>query len=545
MKETKLHYDMSLVVNSNNGLKMYLTNLEKGKKATPRSYCYKNLDDSTVLDNWMAILNTLESNGNEFEENVFQFDTSQLSKWGPQGGVAPIKDLLEEVVYPTFAQRESPVAFSSNEWRIAKTLATRYLKRCGAVGLRPALYKSVIDDMRVRDTLESNSGFPDFTRRNKPEVIRRAAEDARSGRWKLYPAVALFRNYNQKTRLVWMFPMSANLVEGSFFQPLQSALMCSQARVAEFAPWKGFETVRTSITASYAVNMSIAASDFSSTDAHFGLETSLEVYDVIQNCFQEKYRSDLLESIIRMHTIPLVIGVDNMLVGEHGVSSGSNWTNFIESIFDLIFSYYVSLKEASFKGINLNLTAAGAVGTDEVYSILYAIGDDMSWVVDRDNFDPDFQTRLEAYGREVGQVIKAEKTMNDPDKVKSLQRLFQRGYERPDREVRAVYSTIRALKSIIFPEKFHKPKLWSKDMEAIRDFMILENCVDHPLFERFCKFVADGDPYLRQFARKSTSFQDRQFRLSKHLPGLNTTYNQERRDSSISEFQSVKFLKEN
>nr|ALL29322.1 RNA-dependent RNA polymerase [Human picobirnavirus] len=407
--------------------------------------------------------------------------------------------------------------------------------------------------MRARDTLESNSGWPMFTKRNKPEVIAQSAQsvkeaenglwktypamtsglfllvnigqsvkEAENGLWKTYPAIALFRNYNQKTRLVWMFPMSANLVGGSFFQPLQSILMKSVYAKQFLAPWSGFEAVREVMTSEYKEGNFVAASDFSATDAHFQLATSMEVFDVISQCFQPRFRSALEESIRYMHEIPLVVSSTTRLVGEHGVSSGSNWTNSIETMFDWILAEYVFLEHGYYSG-------------------LYAIGDDMSWC--SATYDEQFSDLLAEIGLTVGQEIKAEKTTNDRDKVKSLQRLFQRGYARPDGTLRAVYSTIPALKSIVYPDRFHSPKVWTKDVEAIRDFMILENCVDHPLFEEFCRFVSAGDPHLRVFANYSANKQAELLRRSKLVPGLNSTYNQETRDSILPVIATVQFLR--
>jgi len=525
MQETKLHPSQLKVIEGNNGLKMYLSGLAEGKDATPRSSLYdlsgktELLEPDEILKRWQSHLSLLESK-DDFDKNVFQFDSHQLEKWGPQGEVAPIADLMDEVVLPTFSgSSQHPSAFKTSNWQLAKRQVVKYLHRAGAKGLSPVPYHRVIDDMRARDTLESNSGWPLFTKRSKPEVIKQSIEEAENGQWKTYPAIALFRNYNRKTRLVWMFPMSANLVEGSFFQPLQSTLMKSEFAEKFLAPWAGFEQVRKVVTKAYETGF-VAASDFSSTDAHFQLDTSMEVYDVISQCFQPRYREQLKESIQYMHEIPLVVSLTTELVGKHGVSSGSNWTNFIETIFDWILAEYLRL--------------------EGYYSGLYAIGDDMSWY--SNSYDETFAKTLAYFGTTVGQEIKADKTTNDRDKVKSLQRLFQRDYVRPDGQLRAVYSTIRALKSLVYPERFHRPEIWSKDMEAIRAFMILENCVDHPLFSEFCSFVAKGDPHLHEFANYSRGKQNQLFRQSKLVPGLNSTYNQEKRDSSLTEFASVKFI---
>lgn len=570
---TKLPTELLYVVHSNDNLERYLESLLERKDFTPRSWEYDGeegnpfLEPDAVLGRWRERLNTLE-NGSEFEKNVFQFDTAQLSKWGPQGGHAPIGELLPSIILPSFKEDQSvPAGFKSQSWKEAKRRVVRWLKRNGCFNLSPTAYERVVDDMRARDTLESNSGFPSFARRSKPEVKAQAIADAYSGKWKQYPAITLFRTYNGKTRLVWIFPMAANIVEGSFFQPLQSILMRSDAASDFFCPWKGFEAVRHWVTRMYDAewdedvpwHLALLASDFSSTDAHFQWSTTVEVYDVLKECFKKEHHYALFESLHYMHSIPLLIGPDNMLTGMHGVSSGSNWTNFVETIFDRILAEFVQIEtndeeRAQFVDGAINtadtIDRAALVPNPRHVRITpgYAIGDDMTWVLEsaqengrvtREDCEA-AAALLEAYGDLVGQVINKEKVTAYPDKIKSLQRLFQREYKREDGELRAVYSTIRALKSSIYPERYHSPSTWNSDMFCARQFMILENCVDHPLFKEFVSFICKGNRHLIPFAKQTASELDRIHREAKLIPGLTSTYNQEKRDESLSEFASIR-----
>lgn len=508
------------VISRNDGLARYLEQLSIGRPFTPRSWLYEDLEPNQILENWKQHLSKLE-NGDSFQQKVYHFDISQEAKWGPQGGIAPMEKLLPEIVEPTFAYHSPGKAFSTREWRRAVEQVTFELSHdLNFNKLRPASYNRVLDDMRARDTLESNSGWPDFARRNLPYVKEHAIWACETNSWRNYPALALFRNYNQKTRLVWMFPIATNMYEGAFVQPLQSAIIRSNDPF--YSPWVGFEKVRELVTKTYDDGKFIYASDFSKTDEHFRWATTKSIVPVLRSQFVSSATNDLYHSLVRMHFIPLVISLDQMLTGEHGVSSGSTWTNFVETIFDHCFSWYVNQKFAD--GCN-------------VYG-LYAIGDDMAWWSDK--FEDAFPEALAELGREVGQEVNAEKVTSDPDSVKTLQRLFQRGYRRPDGMLRGVYSTIRALKSSVYPERFHKPKLWSSDMFCARQYMILENCVDHPLFEDFVVFVVRGQKDLIPFAKKSRAELDKILRETKLLPGFNPTYNQERRDTSLAAFESVK-----
>lgn len=516
----QLSREMHEVIASNNGLQRYLVSLTEDVPYTKRSWLYENIDNADdILKLWMKQLNRL-SVGDTFEREVFQFDTSQIEKWGPQGGHPPVSEALEDVILPTF--KEPSLRFSlsnSAEWKLSIRSCIKEMHSAGVQGLRPASYKNVVDDMRARDTLESNSGWPLFTRRNKPEVVKASIADASSGKYIDYPAILLFRRYNGKLRMVWMFPMATNIVEGAYFQPIQSRIV--KSNLPYFAPWQGFESVRDLITRAYDSGKFVAASDFSATDEHFRLSCTLNVAEVLASVVTRGNADGLYNSLRHMHNIPLVIGPNEMLVGEHGVSSGSNWTNFIETIFDMCFAKFVSLNTK--------------------YTGLCAIGDDMAWV--SNTYDESFNDRLAVLAAKAGQETKADKTNNYPDKVKFLQRLFQRGYKRPDGKVRAVYSTIRALKSSVYPERFHNPKQWSSDMFCARQFMILENCVDHPLFGDFVKFICRGSRYLVPFARKSERELNEITRQSKLIPGLNPTYNQERRDSSLAMFESIRLAR--
>nr|UZS00519.1 RNA-dependent RNA polymerase [Marmot picobirnavirus] len=330
---TKLPQEFLSVISQNNGLKVYLSNLDRKIDSTPRSWLYENKEPKQILDEWLDRLQSLQS-GDAFEKEVFQFDTSQLEKWGPQGGHAPISELLEDIVLPTFSRADSPrpKAFTMPNWTISKTQIVTEFYQDHVAALRPASYSNVVNDMRARDTLESNSGWPLFTRRNKPDVLKASIQAATDGAWMDYPAIALFRNYNRKTRLVWMFPEATNINEGSFVQPLQSSII--NAGIDFYAPWKGFERVRHIITQLYGTGKYLSASDFSKTDEHFTMSATLEVFDVLRNLFQrnDAVAAALRQSLVRMHNIPLIIGPDKMITGEHGVSSGSNWTNFIETV---------------------------------------------------------------------------------------------------------------------------------------------------------------------------------------------------------------------
>jgi len=525
METTKLTAQELITVQNNNGLSRYLANLAVGRPMTPRSWLYEQYDPDVILKNWLTSLDSLK-NGTPNEQLVYQFDTSQLKKWGPQGLILPIEELMDIVLEGfSFAGTPKPALFSTPEWKQAKrNFINKFIVKTGLFKrLRPASYESVVDDMSARDTLSSNSGWPLFAKRKAPDVLKSSINDARSGKWEEYPAIALFRNYNNKTRLVWMYPMSANLVEASFTQPLKHVLQ--KANLDYLSPWTGFDAVLTKISEYYGKGEVLSATDFTSTDAHFLQYITMEVFDCIKEAYQQQYHEPLLRSLLRMHSIPLVIGSNAKVTGLHGVSSGSNWTNDVETYFDAIWAEYLAI---------LGIVNPGM-----------AIGDDM--LHRSAEYNPALSQTLEEQAELLNMIVKSDKATNEANYVKFLQRLIIRDY-RSDRngaiggKLRGVYPTIRALKSSVFPEKFHNPKDWNSDMFCVRQIMILENCVDHPLFKEFVTFVAHGQKDLIPFAKKSSSEIDKLQAKSRSLPALNPTYNQEKRDSKMSTFDTIKLM---
>lgn len=511
MKIESLPSNVFDVVQNNNGLRMYLNNLERGRPATPRSWLYEGKSDTEVLALWMHQLEELKSETNG--QLVYQYEVSYLEKFGPQGKVAPIKELMDLVTEGfRHAGTPKPELFKSDLWQKAKRTAVKRLfvdtgcyKR-----LRPRALEHVVDDMRSRDTLESNSGYPDFTRRKNGNVLKRAYAAINDGSYLDFPAIALFRNYNGKTRPVWMYPMATNIVEGSFCQPLKEHLMKSKLKF--FAPWKGYDYVKLQQTREYQRGLYQSASDFSHTDAYFVKWQILEVYDVIKFAFQERYWPALKQSMLRVVEIPLIVGSNTWIRGDHGVSSGSNWTNDVETYMDYIAERYFEL---------LNLVASDAGD---------AIGDDVRHALTE--FNPNFSNQIAKLYQEMGFDVNSEKVTNEKTWVKYLQRLMVNGWFSEYGVVidgkhydtfRGVYRTVKALNSSLNPEKFHSPKLWSVDNFCVRQFMILENCIDHPLFRQFVKFICSGNRHLREFARRSAEQIDIAQKASRLVPSLNPT----------------------
>lgn len=504
------------LIKCNNSLSSYLHNLSRGRLATPRSWLYESEKAESVLQRWIPIMKSA-NNKSKFGDEFDQFDLKQVEKFGPQGAVPPIdSDACKEVIEPLF----SPTKYDDEQalqhlWHDAK----RFAEEAFGVRLltkRPKSFKRVVDDMRARDTLTTNSGFPRFTRRDS--VKGDEIQDASSGLAYEYPAIILFRQYNGKLRPVWMFPMSANLIEFSFAQVIQEELQSSKTCkwIRDYlSPWRGFEYVKETLTAAWPHPAEIVGGDTTKMDAHMRPAQIRLVFEIVKWLFQREYWPKLYQSLMHICEIPLLYSTEKQYCGVHGLASGSGWTQLTETVLQLFMAW------------RRGVTGQG-------------IGDDFYWLADMD------AKEVVDYLGQYGLPANPTKQSVGTETLTFLQRYFRQGFV--SREAGGVfgayYPTIRALNSLLQPEKFHKPKDWSSDMFCIRNYMILENCVDDPCFEEFCKFVAHGHKDMITFAKKSDTELSRIQKKSRLVPGLNPSFNQEKREKPLSSFASIRFVKE-
>lgn len=537
MKETiALSRQQQETVKNNLGLASYLNNLKRGREATPHSWLYENESSQDTLSAWQSILNSvLEGLPEEQRDAISQLEESQLKKFGPQGQVPPILEAL-----PALESTFTPSDYDDENYgslfregnpfdeEDAAKLAKLFLGNAKLMSLRPRSPERVVDDMRERDTLETNSGWPLFTRRNKPEVVQASIQDARTGHAYEYPAIILFRSYNGKLRPVWMYPMSMNIIEGSFTQVIQDTIRKGFANDPNSilgnycAPWVGFEDVKVTMTTYFETRVAPRGGDATQMDAHFRMAQMRCVWNIVKWMFQRKYWDELWRCMQHVNDIEIVVGYNARLTGRHGIASGSGWTQLSETILQMWMAWR--------NGVN------GGMG----------IGDDFVWFFDRETSEDlipgadGLVSILGSYGLEAN----ASKQSVEQDSTSFLQRLFIRGFMSRERSqvMGGIYPTIRALNSLLNPEKFHDPAKWNSDMFCLRCYMILENCVDHPAFEQFCAFVVKGQKDLIPFAHKAAAELNSVQRRAKLIPQLNPTYNQEKRDKSLSDFASIKYV---
>lgn len=514
MKIEKLPAQVQVIVDGNHSMSSYLANLSVGRKETPHSWLYENEKSEETLARWIPIMEKALKSAPLGEEFI-QFDRRQLSKFGPQGAVPPISSpQAMEVIEPLFSPSEYDDEMALSVWFPRTKEFAQILFGARLMTDRPLSFNETVDDMRARDTLTTNSGFPWFTTRSK--IWELAAKRAASGDAYDDPALILFRFYNGKLRPVWMYPMAMNLLELRFENVIKRKIRSSPTQwVREYvSPWVGYDEVKRTLTKQWPKPAPIVGGDTTAMDAHMRKAQMRLFFEIVKWLFQRQYWDELWKAIERCNTIPLVIGPTTWITGDHGLASGAGFTQISETVLQLFMAW-----------IN------GCIGQ--------GIGDDFSWLVEMTDEE------VVSYLAKFGLPANAQKQEVGTVKASFLQRMNHQGFfSREDPSVLGgYYPTIRALNSSLNPEKFHKPKDWSKDMFAIRQFMILENTVDDPEFDEFLKFVVNGHPYLREFAKKSASDLQRIQNKARLIPGLNPTYTQEKRDKPLSSFVSIQLAK--
>nr|USE07917.1 MAG: putative RNA-dependent RNA polymerase [Picobirnavirus sp.] len=513
MKSEPIKRTLHDLVMANESLSLYLDNLNRGRKATPRSWLFEKEDAESVLQRWIPIMESANNKsplGDEFN----QFDLKQVEKFGPQGEVPPITDSEAlDVIEPLYSPTEYDDEAALQEWwskaeEFGKKAFGRQVMRN-----RPRSFDRVVDDMRARDTLTTNSGFPRFTRRQA--VRDQEVQDARTGKAYDYPAIILFRQYNGKLRPVWMFPMSMNLIEFSYAQEIQEALQHSPEKwIRDYlTPWRGFDDVKRTLTDQWHGQM-IDGGDTTKMDAHMRPAQIRLVYEIVKWLFQPKYWEELYKCLAHVCTIDLLYSKSEAFVGVHGLASGSGWTQLSETVLQLFMAW------------NIGVEGQG-------------IGDDFYWLADMSA-----QELVDYLGR-FGLPANPSKQTVEMDKLTFLQRMNHQDFfsREDDTVLGAYYPTIRGLNSMLNPEKFHKPKDWNSDMFCIRNYMILENCVDDPCFDEFLNFVVHGHRDMIPFAKKSDRELNQIQKKASLVPGLNPSYNQEKREKPLSTFVSIQLAK--
>jgi hypothetical protein len=496
--------------------------LREGKRPTPRTPLYKDLSQQQIFEKWdqtlaqyaMDILN----------RPLIEYDHSRMSKVGPQGGYPPLDDRMDklEAYYSSPNNDIDPTIIDMDLiLELRKQLFGDIKNR------RPLTPERVITLDKYDDKLITNSGCPDFGKRNDPAIIANAISDSKSERWRDYPMILGSRAQRGSDRFIFMAPFSLNIVEKEYLYVLMDLIRSKN--LPFFSAWEGFTDVelgfsRIELFTKYEY---LIQQDYKAMDKHIN-DISLMICNLICGpIFQEKYSKDFEDLLNHTQNVYVMIGLDKIITGKHGMPSGSGMTNFVESIF----SYYImqlynktrSIGEVDGSGLGDDLTFGCSPSTN----------------MTPDSIAEYMSRQCSAYGF----VLEESKQRIDTYTTVYLQRFFDKRLPN-DSVVLGMYPSILAINTAINPERFHDPRKWNKEMEILRWIMILENCINLPYYKDLIQFFIEGDKYKlgliipEFFKTLPSTFED-----SKAIKGFVPSYNQEKTDKGINDFETVKYLK--
>lgn len=517
----------------NPGLLSYFGNVRRGNDQEYRTTFYKGKSVQEVLDSWMPTLKPLSTEW----PTLWEYENDLAKKVGPMSIQKPLSERMDDIdsYYDSILLESTPISKSavaavSAEW-----------SKLGGLNLRSQ--RKVVENMK----LSTNSGNPYFQKRRS--VLDKTVPltiEYRSARnkpafalqhlpGKTWPSCAVLGWRGQeggpeyadvKQRVVWMFPFGVNVEELRVYQP---AIESAQ-RFGLVPAWNSMDAVDSCITHMFDTKGKedlVVCTDFTKFDQHFNTDmqdcakailsnilntSNAEVKQWLDNVFPVKYN------------IPLMYDVGKLRFGHHGMGSGSGGTNFDETLTHRALQYEAA--QAAKQKLN-------------VYS--QCLGDDGILTFPGINVE-DVTLSYASHGQDMN----VDKQYASALDCTYLRRWHHTGY-RYDGVCVGVYATSRALGRLCEQERYYDPEVWSKEMVALRQLSIIENCKYHPLREKFVEFCMKGDKY--QLGLGIPGFMDSITKYARdaidYMPDfLGYSRSMERAPAAgISEWWIVKYLK--
>nr|AVX53286.1 RNA-dependent RNA polymerase [Marmot picobirnavirus] len=533
MKRTKPNLATFLNL-PNPGLRAYFSHVVEGQPEDYRPPFWKGLSRETVLNRWQEKLDALRVN--ERVPGLAEFETEMRTKVGPLSVQLPLRERLESIEhYYTLVNTKSvpidPRAIEAT-W---KTFSK-------AGGVRLKSIRNVSQAMR----LNTNSGTPYFTKRRV--VLKDTLRDIKEwdpsvlGDWRM-SAILGWRGQeggpekdDVKQRVVWMMPLSVNMIEATFYQPAIAAWQKYNINSA-YVSMRAVEEKITRLFDSKGDEY-VVVTDFSKFDQHFNSDLQNASGLLIQSMIDGRLAHDvatdfthqyLIDVFPYKYEVPLICSSDVMYSGKHGMASGSTGTNFDECCAHTAMQHECAI----LNGATLN-PYSNAYGDDGYLSFK---GIDVDKVIS-------------AYTSH-GQEMNPSKQSVDKHSAVYLRRYFHDSYRDSSGKMLGIYSTFRALGRLLGQERyFNEDEVMDdyKSLVILRAFSILENCANHPLFHEFVDFCVSGDKYRLGLAipgffdglgKKAKKFMD----VTPDILGYTKTL-QSDDFRGIERWEVVKYLKE-
>jgi hypothetical protein len=449
--------------------------VEIGQPDEYRTTFYKGTDLDTLVNEWVEKLQQIEARW----PSLYAYEIDQGKKVGPMSVMKPLDQRLADI--DNYYESSSPSVLSASDRAIRSALH----EWKGVYPLRMRGAERTVQDMKM----STNSGTPYFTKRRRvvdktlplSDIIFENGDyvPVDPGKYK-YAAILGWRGQeggrskeDVKQRVIWMFPLEVNIWELRTYQPIISAFQ----RLNLVPAWVGQEAVDAAVTKLFytkAIDDAIICTDFDKFDQSFNPVLQNLSSQLIGSLFKQddEIHNWLREIYPIKFNIPLLLGMDKIRKGAHGMASGSGGTNVDETLAHRTLQYEAAL--SCNKELNPN---SQCLGDDGIISYPGCTVEDV-------------MSTYTSFGLKMNE---SKQYVNTQD-CRYLRRWYHRDYTVKGTTV-GVYPTARALGRLAEQERYYDPEVWSKEMVALRQLSIIENCKWHPLREEFADFCMKGDKY--------------------------------------------------
>jgi hypothetical protein len=454
----------------------------------------KRLGIDAIISGWDKIF---DANKDKYLVDFINLEKANRSKVGPRSISVPWSERKHSLEAYFSADKET-VSSPSDLQGVAQlqprlrpitaSAAVRFLKSSTSSGLPFLVKKGEIKDQLVNEY--------DYLlkRRDCCVLLTRTQEGG-------------------KTRDVWGYPAADTLKEMCFFQPFLSFEKGLPWRSALVSPDAVDLQIDKLINDAIRDDRSLVCIDFPQYDASLKPKMQAAAFSWIKSSFQRQHHQEIDELSHRFANIGIVTpdGVKN---GEHGVPSGSTFTNTVDSAVQHLISKDLGVLDSE-KQIQ---------GDDGVYLV-------------------DSEEALYNHFSKYGLDVNPEKCYVSKRNAIYLQNFYSKDML-TNGICRGVYPSYRALGRIFFQERFTdlgELELEGSDFNSLRVISILENCKYHPLFIQLVNYIAKLDKYSLGYSQSGL------VKYVGHLisaSGIEGIFNYRRGDDirGINSFQTVKLL---
>jgi hypothetical protein len=459
--------------------------------ATPLA---KKCDPIVFLVEWDEVF---ARNVHKMNKTLLDLERSNRAKFGPRSVSVKWEDRI--------AGMTSSFSHQSSRHR------THFKLEAGNGKLYPISLREAVSKMKS----SSSAGLPFLTKKGAATPKLLADVDAYLDRQD--PCMLYTRTTEmKKTRNVWGFPYADTLFETMYYQPILSLHKQMYCRASIVSPDAVAASITELISKAQILDKVLYSVDFAGFDASVKYQYIIAVFEYFKSCFAVDFNPYLDSICKRMYSIGIVTPT-GVMKGNHGVPSGSTFTNEVDSMVQL--------------GI---ASTCSFIHKDECQ----IQGDDGVYIVSTADI-PEF----EAAFKRAGLKLEKSKSMIADDCVVFCQNLYHVDYLK-DGIIPGIYPTYRAINRILFQERyvdFRAVGMKSSDYFGIRCISILENCKYHPLFEELVRFVLVREKYHLDVSDDGLIKYCDYLNLSKNA-SLNLNHQYGYDVSGIRDFATVKLV---